>query len=119
MNVSAHKLEDALMFNPFEGDFGEPEDRQLKDKIVKFRKGHVCHICGEGISKGTTGRNIVSVFDGELLSFYFCGTCCEAMVISVSDFDEEDDFDSQEAICKRYELGNINHNQKEKTIESN
>lgn len=100
-------LEDALMFNPFEGDFGCPEDRTLKDKIVKFRKQHTCHICQGDTEIGEVGRNIVSVFDGELVPFYFCNECCEAMVVSEEECndDSEDDYDPYEKITKQYRLG--------------
>ncbi|MFQ2067927.1 hypothetical protein ACK35S_02570 [Aeromonas veronii] len=97
-------LESALHFNPFEGDFGSCGDRTLKNKIVKFRKPHVCHICDAETKVGETGRNLVEIFEGEIGSFYFCQECCVAMAKSV-DGDDEGDGDCDE-IDRRYELGN-------------
>lgn len=105
--MNKEQLESSLYFNPFEGDFGEPGDRTLKDKIVKFRKPHVCHICDGDIKVGELGRNLVEVFDGDIGSFYFCHDCCVAMSESV-DGDEDQDEDEDEEICeidRRYKLG--------------
>ncbi|MCR3957543.1 hypothetical protein NUK42_02105 [Aeromonas veronii] len=97
-------LESALHFNPFEGDFGSCGDRTLKNKIVKFRKPHVCHICDAETNVGETGRNLVEIFEGEIGSFCFCQECCVAMAKSV-DGDDDGDDDCDE-IDRRYELGN-------------
>ncbi|MFQ1985183.1 hypothetical protein ACK34N_07595 [Aeromonas veronii] len=102
MNIQL--LESALHFNPFEGDFGSCGDRTLKNKIVKFRKPHVCHICDAETKVGETGRNLVEIFEGEIGSFYFCQECCVAMAKSV-DGDDDGDDDCDE-IDRRYELGN-------------
>lgn len=92
-------ISEAIGFDPFEGDFGSPGDRTLKDKIVKFRKPHLCHICNGTTAVGEVGRNRVDVFEGELYSFYFCHECCVAMYLaSLDDCDEE-------TICQRYALG--------------
>ncbi|MEW7867500.1 hypothetical protein [Aeromonas diversa] len=103
--MNKEQLESALSFNPFEGDFGEPGDRTLKDKIVKFRKPHVCHICDGDIQVGEIGRNLVEVFSGDIGSFYFCQVCCVAMSKSV-DGDDNEDEDASE-IDLRYQLGDI------------
>lgn len=102
--MSTQLLESALYFNPFEGDFGSCSDRTLKNKIVKFRKPHVCHICDAETKVGETGRNLVEIFEGEIGSFYFCQECCVAMAKSV-DGDDDGDDDCEE-IDRRYELGN-------------
>lgn len=102
------ELESALYFNPFEGDFGSCGDRTLKDKIVKFRKPHACHICDAETTVGETGRNLVEIFDGEIWSFYFCHECCVAMAKSVDgDEENEDDDDVISDIERRYELGEM------------
>ena len=36
---------DCLKTNPFEGDFGSPGDKVLKDKIGTARKGGTCGMC--------------------------------------------------------------------------
>lgn len=41
---------DCLKTNPFEGDFGSPGDKVLKDKICTARKGGTC---GEYLRKGS------------------------------------------------------------------
>ncbi|ORJ13441.1 hypothetical protein A7D02_07455 [Aeromonas salmonicida] len=102
--MNKQPLESALHFNPFEGDFGSCGDRTLKNKIVKFRKPHICHICDAETKVGETGRNLVEIFEGEIGSFYFCQECCVAMANSV-DGDEDGDEDGFE-INRRYELGN-------------
>ena len=91
-------ISEALYFDPFEGDFGEPGDRTIKDKIVKFRKPHRCHICDVTTQVGEVGRNRVDVFAGALYSVYFCHECCVAMVASLDDCDDE-------TIIQRYALG--------------
>ncbi|MGU5678135.1 hypothetical protein [Aeromonas allosaccharophila] len=102
--MNTQLLESALHFNPFEGDFGSCGDRTLKNKIVKFRKPHICHICDAETKVGETGRNLVEIFEGEIGSFYFCQECCVAMAKSVDGDDDRDD-DCDE-IDRRYELGN-------------
>jgi hypothetical protein len=91
-------ISEALCFDPFEGDFGGSGDRPLRDKIVKFRKPHTCHICATETKVGEIGRNKVDVIDGELLSFFFCYSCCLGMQASVEDGDDY-------IIEQRYELG--------------
>ncbi|MGL4885373.1 MAG: hypothetical protein ACRC4V_03330 [Aeromonas veronii] len=91
-------ISEAICFDPFEDDFGEPGDRTLKDKIVKFRKPHRCHICGTTTTVGEVGRSRVDVFEGKLYSFYFCHECCVAMVTSLDDCEDE-------TLIQRYALG--------------
>ena len=64
--MNKEQLESALFFNPFEGDFGSCGDGTLKDKIVKFRKPHLCHICDGDIKVGGLGRNLVEAFEGDI-----------------------------------------------------
>lgn len=76
---------ECLAYNPFEGDFGEPGDRTLKDKIVTARKPGPCHICGSEIKPGERVRSRVDVCGGELMSFRWCQECCVAMASSWDD----------------------------------
>lgn len=73
--------EDVLAHDPFQGDFGGPDDRTLRDKIVTARKIAECHDCGEMIVPRTMIRSRVDIADGELMSFKWCTACCEAMAV--------------------------------------
>ena len=68
-----------LNANPFEGDFGEPGDRILQDKIVTTRKPAQCGCCHGTTEVGERTRSIKAVFDGQLMSYRFCSECCHAM----------------------------------------
>ncbi|WP_444891761.1 hypothetical protein ACJJIE_00175 (plasmid) [Microbulbifer sp. TRSA001] len=71
---------DVLHYNPFEGDFGSPSDRRLKDKIVTARAAaKSCHCCSGPINPGERSRVWVDIFDGKLMEFRWCFDCCEAM----------------------------------------
>jgi hypothetical protein len=74
-----------LQTNPFEGDFGSPGDRVLKDKIVTARKVGICGMCRQDIMSGERVRSLTAVFDGALMSYRWCSNCCAAMVASWSD----------------------------------
>lgn len=74
---------EALRFDPFPGDFGEPGDRALKGCMVRARSYHDCHwrrIKGCGIREGEQYRYRVEVFSGELMTFRFCKQCCVDLV---------------------------------------
>ena len=79
---------DCLACDPFEGDFGEPGDRTLKDKIITARKAGPCHLCGQEIQPGERVRSRADIFDGELMSFRWCNLCCVAMGKSWTDSGE-------------------------------
>lgn len=49
--------QNALNFNPFDGDFGDQSDRILKNKIGIARKSGECHDCAEEIKKDKKGRS--------------------------------------------------------------
>lgn len=106
-NMKKEQLEKALDFDPFEGDFGESSDCTLKDKIVKVRKPHICHICDGAINAEELARNITQVFEGQIGTWYFCHECCKAMakVFDYENNDDDEDEDSDEEINKRYSLG--------------
>jgi len=76
---------DCLKCNPFEGDFGSPDDRVLKDKICTARKGGICGMCRQGIVPGERVRVLAAVFEGQLMSYRWCSECCAAMVASWTD----------------------------------
>lgn len=104
------KLEDALNFDPFEGDFGDSSECTLKNKIVVARKEHTCHICNGTIKVGELSRNMVQMFEGQIGSWYFCQECCIAMTKIFEHNDNIDNDDSEDELYKRYTLG---HNRRE------
>ena len=70
---------EVLNFNPFDSDYGSPNDVRLQDKIVTNRKDHICTYCGQTSRKGEKSRIIADVFDGEFGKYRYCQKCCEAM----------------------------------------
>lgn len=97
----------ALDFDLFDGDFGYDGDRELRNKIVKFRKVGECHICIGEIKVGETGRSSVWCMDGKLLTYRICNECCVAIIESEGwdDDDDDDDSDEIDPIERRYNLG--------------
>ena len=83
--VSAFSEHGCLCCGPFEGDFGSPDDRILKDKMVTARKSGECHLCGQQIQPKERIRTMAAVFDGELMSYRWCNACCAAMAKSLYD----------------------------------
>ncbi|TJZ75617.1 hypothetical protein [Chitiniphilus eburneus] len=77
-----------LDVNPFEGDFGAPDDRVLEDKIVTTRKAAKCGCCMQDAQPGERSRVIAAIFDGQLMRYRFCAACCAAMAKC---WDEDDD----------------------------
>lgn len=73
---------ECLKCNPFEGDFGTPGDRILRDKIVTSRKGGTCGMCLQEIQPPERVRSLVAIFDGSLMNYRWCEKCCEAMALS-------------------------------------
>ncbi len=76
---------ECLKTNPFEGDFGSPGDKVLKDKIGTARKGGTCGMCRQEIVPGERVRLLAAVFDGTLMSYRWCSECCAAMAASWTD----------------------------------
>lgn len=72
---------DALVLaaDPFAGDFGVPDDREVSDKMAIARKPGPCHICAEIIQPKERIRRMVGVIDGEIHTARFCAECCHAM----------------------------------------
>ena len=77
--MSEIDIKDALKYNPFEGDFGEPGDITLKDKIGIIRKPRACHLCDDVIEKGERVRIRTDISQGNIMSFVWCNKCCVAM----------------------------------------
>lgn len=87
--LTEQQKQDCLDCNPFEGDFGAPSDRILSDKIVVARKEVTCGCCQEVIAVGTNARKLSAIFDGSLMSYSWCESCCSAMASSWEDDGEE------------------------------
>ncbi len=68
-----------LSYPLFEGDFGDPGDRQLCDGFVVANKMHKCHHCQGPIVPKERHRVHVGVYDGQLMTFRYCSACCGAM----------------------------------------
>lgn len=85
MNDINFSTDDCLAVNPFEGDFGSPGDRTLRDKIVKSRKAGRCNLCGLQITPYTMIRSCTDIFDGEIATYRWCNDCCVAMAKSWTD----------------------------------
>ncbi|MGL4576888.1 MAG: hypothetical protein ACRCV9_19025 [Burkholderiaceae bacterium] len=80
---------DILDFDPFQGDFGSPGDRVLKNKMGFARKAGECQNCAQEIQPGERVRIMNAVFDGDLMSYRWCALCCAAMAKSYKDNGEE------------------------------
>lgn len=74
---------ECLADDPFAGDFGGAGDgdRVLSDKMVTNRKGGECHNCAGPCLPGTRNRVRAEVYDGDLMRFRWCQTCCFAMAV--------------------------------------
>lgn len=70
---------DCRSVNPFEGDFGNPGDRVLKDKFGDARKAGPCNDCAQQIEPGERVRMLSAIFDGDMRSYRWCSLCCQAM----------------------------------------
>lgn len=82
-----------LDYDPFEGDFGCPGDKTLRDAMVKARKPHTCTHCAGLIGSGETYRSRTDVVDGDLMSWKWCALCCAAMVEEMGDHDGDYPFE--------------------------
>jgi len=90
-------LSEALKYNPFEGDFGDQGDREMSDKLVKFRKVNQCHVCGGNVEPGTTGRSLAMLWQTDgMMTYRYCAECTQAQADSWTD--------NGKAICARYRL---------------
>jgi hypothetical protein len=82
----------ALNFDPFQGDFGAPGDRVLKNKMGVARKPGWCNDCAQQILPGERVRLMTARFDGQLMNYRWCALCCAAMAKH-----EDDDGEAYEA----------------------
>lgn len=71
--------EACLRADPFEGDFGAPGDRILRNKIVDARKDGPCSTCDNGIKRGDRIRIMAAIFDGSMMYYRWCPVCCGEM----------------------------------------
>ena len=95
--MSASEFEsNVLAFDPFEGDFGEPGDSVLRDKMVNVRTPGPCSHCGCQIHKGERIRIMWAKF-GDLMSYRWCALCCEAMAKCQAQESSGDDSDDAPA----------------------
>ena len=79
-------LTEALKYNPFEGDFGDQCDREMSDKLVKFRVTNPCHICGGDVVPGTTGRSLTMLWASDgMMTYRYCAPCTQAQANSWTD----------------------------------
>lgn len=96
---------DVLAFDPFDGDFGEPGDSVLRNKMVTARREGPCSHCGNQISKGERVRSMSAIF-GNLMSYRWCALCCAAMAKCQAEEDGDDDSDNAPA-WQEYEARSI------------
>lgn len=84
---------DVLAFDPFDGDFGEPGDSVLRNKMVTARKEGPCSHCGNQICRGERVRSMSARF-GDLMSYRWCAPCCAAMAKHQAEEDSDGDSDN-------------------------
>lgn len=94
---------------------GVVDERSIEDVIPdELREFTQCHICAGPIVKGEEHRSARYKFDGEIMGYRCCNTCCIAMASSVCcDYigDEDDgDSDDVDPIDARYSLGDKRRN---------
>jgi len=70
---------ECLKYWPFDGDYGHPSDKILKDKIGIARKQGPCCECLTAIQPGERIRMIGAIFDDQMMSYRYCSACCTAM----------------------------------------
>ena len=76
-------LSKCLGYYPFEGDFGEPGDKILRDEVVEAGKNHVhgCHICGADIWVDIPHRVMAVKWVDGFRQYRWCYYCCVAMFL--------------------------------------
>jgi hypothetical protein len=90
---------ECLQTNPFEGDFGMPGDRNLRDQIVTARKIHECDMCFGKIVIGSRYRTMIEFFEGRMEPYKYCCFCCRAM--SKNWTDEGKDWESRISLGRK------------------
>lgn len=94
--LTADEQAAVLGSNPFDGDFGAPDDRILLDRIGIARKAGACSFCETTINPGDQQRRMSAKFDGQLRSYRWCVPCCRNMA-GMEDDEGEWDSDAQRA----------------------
>lgn len=77
--LTTQQREDCLAYNPFDGDFGEPGDKVLRDRICRARKPAACGECLQPIASGDEQRRHDAIYGGEMRAYRWCSPCCAAM----------------------------------------
>ena len=72
----------ALQADMFAGDRADGTERCLENKIVVGRVSTPCSWCGLPTKPKTHHRTLKMIFDGELMSYRYCESCCKAMAAS-------------------------------------
>jgi len=82
IELSKSQKQSLLYFDVFDGDFGDPGDKCLENKIVKCKKENKCHGCGENTEIGTFNlvKKMIWADDGKLVSYRWCQNCCNKML---------------------------------------
>lgn len=91
--ASKEEIENAtLSFAPFDGDFGEPGDTILSNKMVVARKEGPCSHCGGHILKGERVRSMSAKFC-DFMRYRWCASCCDVMAACHLHEESDDDED--------------------------
>lgn len=84
MNIEKYD-QNVLTFPVFEGDFGDPHDKVLRNNMVQARKEHECHHCTGPIQLQERHRCMQGKYDGEMRTFRWCEACCDIMATYFED----------------------------------
>ncbi|AXF75525.1 hypothetical protein LU604_14775 [Erwinia tracheiphila] len=106
--MTREEIEECLDFDLFQGDFGEPGDCELSNKIVKGQQKYTCFVCDGPIKPGEIHRYTTWKFS-EIFTYRCCNECCVAMVNSING-DYLDTDDGEDPIDARYALGEKRRN---------
>ena len=77
--------QDCMAYNPFQGDFGAPGDRMLRDRILTCRRQRPCVVCSGTCKPRTQIRVQAAIIDGRIAPCSMCHGCCIAMAASWRD----------------------------------
>lgn len=83
MSKTKKDYEPTLEIDLFAGDYGDPEDQTLSDKIVLTRKAHVCDHCYQAIAQKTFNRVITEIVRhvGGFHVYRVCQMCLDALLL--------------------------------------
>ncbi len=71
-----------LLFDPFDGDFGDGSERTLRDTVDPAQRGGTCYHCGGQIHKGDLVRTLKKADQEGLYGGRYCTECCDAMTLT-------------------------------------